>query len=260
MVLATGLLLGAAGLILRALEVPGRRPDRFVVLAVLLAASTPLGTILFSTFSVSVFLPRNLVPSSVGLALVAGALLMAPRNPVMRWSATCLVLACFAFSAILTQDSDNRRPDYLAAARFIDENATPGSVVVDAGGLQPAPTGNLDIAFEHEDISLPVIRLGLPSREDLAAAIAPGGTGRYSRFNVTPIADVVAESLELADGAPIFLVYGSGEVYGRGFDSPAAAEFEQGLGGNGREVDSREFPGFGYNVTVREFKPSGNGN
>lgn len=252
---ATGLLLGAFGLLRRIAENGSWRPDRLIVLPVLLAVSAPIGTILFSTFSVSVFLPRNLAPSSVGLALVVAALLAAPRNTVVRWSATGLVLACFSFAAISTLNSENRRPNYLAAAGFIESKAAPGSVVVDAGGLQPAPTGNLDVAFEIKGTDLPVIRIGVPSRDDLAAAIAPGGAGRYSSFEVTPTAEVVTESLDRADGAPLFLVSGTGEVYGRMFDSPATEEFEQALRGKATEVDSREFTGLGYTVTVREFEP-----
>ena len=111
--LGLGVTLAAAGLALRAAgEGLGRRLsqiDRGLVLVVVLALATPVGTVLASAIGTNVFGVRNLAGSWPGLALALAALLVA-CGPRLRVAAVTLVLASFAIGAVKMLDDSFARP------------------------------------------------------------------------------------------------------------------------------------------------------
>jgi 4-amino-4-deoxy-L-arabinose transferase-like glycosyltransferase len=105
------------------------RPPAGLVLVIVLALATPVGAALYSLHWPSIHLSRNLIASWPGLALCVGALLTAGS----RWlavPAVGLVVAGFAVGAARSLYSDNRAPDYDAAAAFIEAAGPAGAPVV----------------------------------------------------------------------------------------------------------------------------------
>ena len=78
-----------------------------------------------------------------------------------------LLLPGFAIGAVKTLDSDNQRPEYAAAARFIEHTGDPGAPVVEAPEPTPGPQTALEAALAPEGDALPpdrkVLTLGLPT-------------------------------------------------------------------------------------------------
>ena len=60
-------------------------------------------------------------------------------------------------------EPEHQRPDYKAAAAFVDSHSSPRDVVIDASVLSPGPFAGLDVALDR---SLPVIRAGAPQERD----------------------------------------------------------------------------------------------
>ena len=136
-----------------AAEVVRRRPPlRALVsdprtLVVVLALATPVLAALYSAISVSVYLPRNLIASSPGLALLMGFLVTRSARPWVWLPATAMVLAGFAIGAAKVLPDSAHRPDYDGVARFIHDRDRGDAVVVDAPGLTAGPLSMLDAAL-----------------------------------------------------------------------------------------------------------------
>jgi 4-amino-4-deoxy-L-arabinose transferase-like glycosyltransferase len=163
--LAVGLALAGVGIAMRRSPRSSRRRlDRRVVLVFALALATPVGAALVSAVGTNLFGTRNLAVSWPGLALSLSAVLVA-AGPRLRVAATVLVVASFAIGGAKMLQSDYERPDYRAMARFLDSNALPDDVVVDAASVlvTPGPFTGLDVAVEK---SHRVFRVGVPQQRD----------------------------------------------------------------------------------------------
>jgi hypothetical protein len=136
------------------------RPDRRLVLVIVLALSVPVGEALVSAVGTNLFGGRNLVASLPAFALCLAALLVA-AGPHLRFVTVALAVACFAFGA--ARMLDHLRPDFRAAAEIIDSQAAPGDVVIDAAVISPGPYSPLDLELQRPQ---QVVRSGKPEQRD----------------------------------------------------------------------------------------------
>ena len=177
-----------------------------IVLVLLLALATPVGTALQSAVGTNVFSTRSLAASWPYLALAVAALITVGR-PAPRITAAALSVAAFGLGAATLLSTDFQRPDYSRMAQFADEH--PGGVVVDGAGFSPGPLTNFDVEGSSPDAE--VFRLNLPEqmktpfvagrpRPDPAVvarrAAAAAGGGPITVIAIVPLAPVVAELIE----------------------------------------------------------------
>jgi 4-amino-4-deoxy-L-arabinose transferase-like glycosyltransferase len=166
--LGLALALGGAGVARPAAARRGARRRRAardpqLVLVVLLAASAPVGEALVSAVGTNLFGVRNLAPSWPGLALLL-AVAVTAAGPRLRYAAGALAVAAFALGAVKLLEQRYQRPDYRAAARFVDRTAAPGDVVIDGTAvLSPGPLSGLDAALARPH---PLFRAGAPETRD----------------------------------------------------------------------------------------------
>lgn len=201
---------GAVGLVLLGLGVlgalvgvaarlPARRAARLGALAspqaliVILFLAVPLGEAAISLSGTHIFGVRNLASGWPAYALVLALLVTAPRRPLGAL-ATGLVLASFVIGAVKLFEPRFRRPDFQAAAHFIDRTARPGDVIVDEATLSPGPIGPLDVALREP---YPVLRFGRPQQNDHPFAL-------FDR--VAPVGEVAGHAVALAQGHRIIVV------------------------------------------------------
>jgi 4-amino-4-deoxy-L-arabinose transferase-like glycosyltransferase len=171
--------------------------DRRVVI-VGLALATPVCEAIISTFSTHVFGVRNLAASWPPLALAFAMLLLAPGR-WMRTAAVTLALVAFVLSAVSMLDGRYQRPNYGAAAAYVDRSARAGDVVIDATGvLSPGPYTGFDVAEHRRG---PVVRALAPAERD-----HPYGL----RDPYVPMSRAVAQAVDAARGGRIFVVGGDG--------------------------------------------------
>ena len=221
-----GLLLLAGALVVAGVGIALRRPrpslarlDRRVVLIVTLLLATPVGEAIASAVGTNVFGTRNLAIAWPPLAIGLAALLEASGG--LRVAAVTLAIAGFAIGAVKMLDPDRRRPDYEAAAAFIDREAGPGDVVIDATGVSPAPFSAVDVTLER------------PHR--LLYLRTSGVQYRPFRFLPAPSPAQVADRAAVAArGHRIFVV--TGPILGR--------LVMDRLPPTARRVETRRFPGF----------------
>jgi len=196
--LAIALALGLAGLTAAALRGRLRRPDRTLVLVIVLAVSVPAGTALVSAVGSNLFGTRNLAASWPAFALCLAALLVA-AGPRLGIAAAALAIGAFAVGGLKMLDRDYGRPQYEAAIAFADRNADPGDVVVDGVSLIPGGVPSvidLDFAGRHR-----VYPLG---RSEV----------RYDPFRILsappPTPDVVKRAAAAARGGRLLMFLGPG--------------------------------------------------
>jgi mannosyltransferase len=188
--LALAVVVAVAGLLARGM--PRLAPRTLLVL--LLALSAPIGEALVSLVGTNLFGVRNLAVSWPGVALTLAALLMAAA-PRLRLVAAALAIAAFAIGAAKMLTTRYQRPDYAAAARYVDDHARAGDVVVDATGvLSPGPPTALDATLDGDRR---VIRAGAPAERD-----HPFGFGD----RVVPLDDAVRQAVAAAQGKRVFVV------------------------------------------------------
>jgi mannosyltransferase len=170
------------------------RIDRRLVLLVGLAIATPVGETGLGLLGSNLLSSRNLAASWPAFILCVSAVLVA-AGPVLSVVAPVLVIGGFAVGAVKMLQPDYRRPDYLAAAAYMDRAARPGDVVVDGASFSPAGLPRaLDVAFGNP--RPPVLHLG-------------EGVVRYNPFRILalapPTAVVVRRATAAARGHRIFL-------------------------------------------------------
>jgi hypothetical protein len=167
--------------------------DRGVVLVVALALAAPVGEAAVSLVGNDLFGTRNLAVSWPGLALLVSTFVAGGRHP-LRIAAAALLIGGFAIGAVRLTEPEHQRPDYAAAGRFIDENASPGAVVVDGAVLSPGPLDTLDLAVAGPRR---VFRVDAPQeRKHPFGLLDP----------ILPTSQVMRDAVTAARGAPIFLV------------------------------------------------------
>jgi mannosyltransferase len=191
--LGVATLIGLVGLVLALRRRPRPALGDGAVLIGALALAAPVGASLYSAVSDDLYVARNLISSLPYLALALGALLTAlPRRAAIP--ALALALAALAIGGVGTLERDTQRPDYAAAAEFVEANARPGDVVLDLNPFPGPPSNALDV---HLDRSLRVFKLGYPGQEQRAVRAA-GDDGRilYVRPEIGVVRGAVPPSLQ----------------------------------------------------------------
>ena len=207
------------------------RMDRRLALIVALALAAPVGEAAVSLVGNDIFGTRNLAVSWPAFALILAVLVSAGRYP-FRIASVVLLVAGFGIGAARMLEPKHQRPDYKAAAAFVDSHSSPRDVVIDASVLSPGPFAGLDVALDR---SLPVIRAGAPRNETTRSGISTRfflGKGR--------------ENGGKANGRRVFLVSlrtGVPLVPGRPAYSQVARVLAAKLAPGYRHVVTRSYPG-----------------
>lgn len=208
-----GVAIAAYGAVSRTLRSRGwpacltRIPKRVVLVGVL-ALSTPVGEAIYSALGTHVLGTRNMLASWPGLALGLGAVVVA-AGPVLGVGACLLVLIGYGSAAVKSLESRWRRPDHPGVARFIERQAGPSDVVVDAATFPVVvPLTGLDayLSQTHREFRLDLpagpppytpaspipspARLGARALEDarqgrifVVTAGGPNGTGLHTQVD-----------------------------------------------------------------------------
>jgi 4-amino-4-deoxy-L-arabinose transferase-like glycosyltransferase len=188
--LAVGLVLAVAGALA---AIRSRRPamtrraDQRLLLVLLLFLSVPAAEAAISAVTTHLFAVRNLAAAWPPFALLLGALLAA-AGPRLRYVAALLVVAALAIGAVKMLEQRYSRPDYRAAAHFVERTAGPRDVVVDGTGvLSPGPLSGLDAvtslpqrtfragAPQEREHPFGLADPNVPSRRAIARAVAAAG-------------------------------------------------------------------------------------
>lgn len=219
---ALGIAIALAGHLRRGLR--GRpRPDRRLVLVVVLALSAPVGEAIASAIGSNLLGTRNLAASWPAFALCLAAFLVGAGRR-LGLAAAGLVIAAFAIGAVKLLGDGFTRPDFRAVAAFVDDTATPGDIVVDGANLSPAgiPTP-LDVTTQrpHPRSYLNVGRVQYNPFKILSAAPPPAETARAAAA--------------AADGKRLFVVLSAG--------SPSWPEVTDALAPEYRPVETHSYPG-----------------
>lgn len=128
-VLLVVLAAAAVWVAVRVLKAGVPRPSRGLVLIVLLALATPVGFLAYSLSGPETMTARYLTASMPALMIVIGALLTALPRPAAI-AAVGLVAAVLAVGVVRGFGDDFTRPDYEAAAHYVEDNSTPDDGVV----------------------------------------------------------------------------------------------------------------------------------
>ncbi len=180
------------------------RPDRGMVLVVVLALGPPIAVALYSWLGPhTVFNSNTLIFCLPGLALGTGALVTSGPGPA-RLAASGLVIAGFAIGAAKMLQAGSQRPDYGAAASFIDRSTPPTDPVLDWPAPTPGPLTSLDVALAHvgsrRDKHRVVLRVGYPSLEAILREPP------YANVPAPPASAVVAQAEPAAKGGDLLAV------------------------------------------------------
>lgn len=204
--------------------------ERRLVLVVAILLAAPVGEAIVSAVGTNLFGVRNLAASWPALALVLAAL-MVGAGPRLRAAATAMAVVAFALAAAKMLNDSYARPDYRAAAQFVDARARPGDVVVDATAvLSPGPLSALDVALQR------------PHRIERAAAPAERDHPFGFFDPIVPLGQAISRAVTAAGGHRVFLV---GTVFPRritGLEArtrPLRAAFPARY----RRVAARRYPG-----------------
>jgi 4-amino-4-deoxy-L-arabinose transferase-like glycosyltransferase len=248
--IAGGIAVGSVGL---ALRLAGRgtggwpRPSTGVVLVVVLALATPVGLVLHNIVAPSIFTPRNLIGSWPGFALALGALAGAGPG-LVRTVAICLLIAGVGIGAVRMIDGDNRRPDYDAAAAFIERTGNPRSPVVDLPQFTPGPQMPLEAAMAPNGAAAPpdrsIYELGFPTLPE-RLELTRRGESLYQAGTRAPVPpETIARQAARAAGDGTLFVVGPPANLDllRAFPG-SLATFLAALPPRFHEVESRRFPG-----------------
>jgi len=115
-----------------------------VLLIVALALATPVGALLYSLVSTSIFLPRNLIASLPAVCILIGALLVRERAP-LRQLAIGVVLAAVGLGTLRSLGDDFDRPPYGRVADFLEREAEPSDVAVEVQAGVDEPSLALEV-------------------------------------------------------------------------------------------------------------------
>ena len=170
---AIGLALGLVGLALALARARPARVDRGVALVAVMALAAPVAEAAVSAVGTNMLTARNLAVSWPWFALALATVLVAGR-PRLAVAATGLVLAGFTLGAVkMLAEPDFQRPDFKAAARFIDREAAPTDYVIDGAVafITPGPVTGLDAMLERRH---PILRAGGPQQRERNFRVSDG--------------------------------------------------------------------------------------
>jgi 4-amino-4-deoxy-L-arabinose transferase-like glycosyltransferase len=168
--------------------------DERLGLVVVLALSVPVGEALQSAVGSHTFGGRNLAGSTVGVLLLAAALLATPRRR-LRYVAVTLAIAGFALATAKMLETNYQRPDVAAAARYVERLYRPGDAVIDETvAFSPGPLSAVDTVLRGD---IPVFRAGNPAERDHP----------FGFFDaIVPISSAVRHALARYPSGRIFIV------------------------------------------------------
>lgn len=156
---------------------------------------------------------------------MAAAVLASGAKP-LRWIAAGIVVAMLCVGAVRTFDAQWQRPQFKEMARYLDENAEPGDVVVSVPGIgYLAPPGDGPLVPPTQSISI------------------YSDSPHAWFYSVSP--DSAAEILDASADAPIFL---AGDPYSVGI-ARAALGLEDVL-----PISQTDFVGL-VPMTIQEYEP-----
>jgi 4-amino-4-deoxy-L-arabinose transferase-like glycosyltransferase len=233
--MALGLAIALASAAARLVRAP--RPLRIadpLVLVVALALSAPVAEAAVSAVGTNLFAARNLAVSWPWFALALAAILVA-AGPRLRYAACALVIAGFAIGAVKVTQAEFQRPDYRAAAAFVDAAASRDDVVLDHAAVfvAPGPLTGLDSGLRERHR---IIRVGVPEQRER----------NFGRFDPIATLDEVVRRATAVPGR-IFVVSADS-----GFGS-SEDHWDRQLGAY-RRVQTRSYPGF-IRLTVLVYEP-----
>lgn len=168
--------------------------DRRVVLALVLAAATPVAEFLVSLGGNHIIGVRDMAASWPFLALLL-AVALSSAGPRLGLVAAGFAVLAFALGASKMFQTRFQRPDYQAAANYVAEHARSRDIVIDVtGGLSPGPLTGLDVTLHRR---LRVLRAQAPAE----------GDHPFGVFDpLIPLRSAVRTAVATAHGARIFLV------------------------------------------------------
>lgn len=220
---------------------PAASDRRVLIVALLLAVLA--GEAAVSVVSTNLFGVRNLAVAWPALALALGALLTA-SGPRLRYATALVAVAAFAVGAIRMLDDDNERPDYRAAAEFIDRSARPGDVLVDAtGSVSPGPLTGMDATLERR---IRIYRGAAPEQRDRPFDL---------RDRQVPKREALERAARAANGGTIYFV-ASVPPDVPAFEAERRDLRTRSVAKGYRAVASRDYPGV-FPVTVDILEPVG---
>jgi mannosyltransferase len=235
--LAVALALGLLGVARRAFGGELPQPSRRLLLLIGIVLAVPVGEAVVGAIGNNLLNVRNLAAAWPAFALCLGALVVA-AGPRLRYVAAASAVAAFGIASLQLLDDNHQKPDYNAAADFIESRSAPGDAVIDATGVfTPAPYTPLDVALDRYDGPHPTYRAG---------------------STASPTDKAIAKAVAAARGGRVFVVH---DLY-LSADSAKARQLE---GPNGPEtpfpepyrlVERRAYPGT-IAVLVEEFAPRG---
>jgi len=242
--LSLGLVLGVVQLVLSVRAGWNPLANRRVILVLALALAGPVGVALASIFGTNIVSVRHLAASWPALA-VATAGLFVSNGRRLGWAASVLVTAALTIGAVKMLEERFQRPDYEAAAGFIDASAAPGDVVIDTATLSPAPSTGMRVALDRPH---PLFDVGRPLVQ-------------YDPFKVLagapPTAAVTQRAVARARGRRIFVV--DNEVVNARTppaQTPLARQVTAALPRDYRLTAARTYPGIlAVSVRVYEKRP-----
>ena len=164
-----GVALAAALLVVRLARARRRpAPSPGVVLVLALATASTIGAVLADWAGQPIYLPRNLIPSLPPLCL-ALALLVVRARPPAALVAGAMVAGGLAIGTFHALQPENGRPQYKAAAHWVDDRARPGDPVAQVPGFRARGilARSFSVNFERPH---PVYTVDTQEREALAAA------------------------------------------------------------------------------------------
>jgi len=255
--------LGGIGVVLRLRHREGERwwpMPGGLTLVIVLAAAAPVGAALEHIFGPTIFSTRNIITSSPGLALAAGALVTAGPKP-WRIAAPLLLLAGFAIGAVMMLDSGNRRPDAAGPVDYIEANGPPDAPVADAFSLTPGPQTGLEAAFAEKGQAYPangrkILTLGAPTLAERLRVRQNGGIGLFHPLPTPSDKQLADEAARAAGpGGTIFITAGRGSIADLERGVGVVSSFIRDLPPCYHAVASRSFPGLGLvGITVYVYR------
>jgi Dolichyl-phosphate-mannose-protein mannosyltransferase len=135
---------GAVALLTRRARLDLPRP---VILLVMLTLATPVGALLYSLASTSIFLPRNLIASLPAACLCVGAVLTSPRGS-LRLALVSVAVAAVAFGTVRSLEDDFERPPYGRVADFLEREARSSDAVLEVETGIDEPSLALEAEFD----------------------------------------------------------------------------------------------------------------
>jgi hypothetical protein len=262
--IGAGLLLGAAGLVLRIATDGFERiwpPRSGVTLVLMLAAAAPVGAAVYSLFGDTIFTFRALITSWPGLALAMGALVTAGSSPVRIVAATLLVVG-YAIGGAKMLDQDHQRPALAQAADYIERSGEPGAPVVEVPQPTPGVQTPMEAALAPQGEALPSDRRVLPLGFPTLGALLDARRRDLSALTPLPIPsdqEVARQAAAIAGTATLFLVTTGTDSIDelRTLPGPAAG-FLAALPPRFHEIGSQSVPGVSFwDVTVHVLRGEG---